>query len=106
MNNIALQQGLRRYAEDQAIWSAKQFGPGRRTVGLTAHIMKECQEVRDDPDDAREWIDIIILAIEGYLRHGGKPEELAEMLEAKQRVNFERAWPAVKPEHEPMEHLK
>ena len=104
--NPALRNGLRRYAEDQSVWSQQQFGPGRRTVGLTAHIVKECQEVREDPDDAREWIDIIILAIEGFLRHGGKASDLGEMLEDKQRTNFERAWPAAGPETEPVEHLK
>jgi hypothetical protein len=49
---------------------------------------------------------VLILAMDGYWRHGGKPEELAEMLEAKQRVNFERAWPPIQPEDQATEHLK
>lgn len=97
---------LTTYIDDQRFWSGKTFGPGRRTLGITAHIRKELAEIESDPDDVREWIDVLILALDGYWRHGGKPEELAEMLEAKQRVNFERAWPAIKPEHEPVEHLR
>ncbi len=94
------------YISAQHAWSVSTFGPGRRTLGITAHIRKELAEIEADPDDVREWIDVIILALDGYWRHGGKPEDLAEMLEAKQRVNFERAWPAIKPEDQPMEHLK
>ncbi len=97
---------ISRYVEDQRVWSDSIFGTGRRTLGVTNHIRKELAEIEADPDDVREWIDVIILAINGYTRHGGKPEELAEMLEAKQRVNFERAWPAMQPEDQPMEHLK
>ena len=90
----------------QRVWSAETFGPGRRTVGLCAHITKELAEIQVDPDDTREWIDVLILALDGYWRHGGKPEELAEMLEAKQLVNFERAWPAWQPEDQATEHLR
>lgn len=94
------------YVARQRTWSDITFGPGRRTVGLCEHIKKELAEIQADPDDVREWIDVIILAMDGYWRHGGKPEELAEMLEAKQRVNFERNWGPMKPEDQPMEHLK
>lgn len=94
------------YVQRQRLWSEVTFGPGRRTIGICEHIKKELAEIQEDPDDVREWIDVLILAMDGYWRHGGKPEELAEMLEAKQRVNFECAWPAVKPEDQPMEHLR
>lgn len=97
---------LERYVTRQMTWSMLTFGLNRRTLGITAHIRKELAEIEADPDDVREWIDVLILALDGFWRHGGKPEELAEMLEGKQRVNFERAWPAIKPEDQPMEHLK
>jgi hypothetical protein len=97
---------LDNYLWAQSTWSADTFGPGRRTIGICEHIKKELAEIQADPDDVREWIDVLILALDGYWRHGGKTEELAEMLEAKQRVNFERAWPAVQPEDHPTEHLK
>jgi ribosome-binding ATPase YchF (GTP1/OBG family) len=94
------------YLHRQRDWSSEIFGTTRRTVGICAHIEKELSEIQDDPDDVREWIDVMILALDGYWRHGGKPEDLAEMLEAKQRVNFERSWPAVQPDHMPTEHLR
>ncbi len=103
---MSIQYWIQYYLQDQQTWSRDTFGPGRRTLGITAHIRKELAEIEADPDDVREWIDVIILALDGYWRHGGKPEDLAEMLEAKQRVNFERAWPAIKPEDQPVEHLK
>ena len=95
------------YLTRQRVWSRQTFGQGRRTIGICAHITKELAEIQADPDDVREWIDVIILALDGFWRHGGKPEELAEMLEAKQRVNFERAWPAeVLPQDVTTEHLR
>jgi hypothetical protein len=97
---------LYHYVERQRVWSNETFGTGRRTLGVTNHIRKELAEIEADPDDVREWVDVIILAINGYTRHGGKPEELAEMLEAKQRVNFERAWPKAGPEDEAVEHIR
>jgi len=94
------------FTRHQRDWSKVVFGEGRRTLGITSHIQLELQEILADPDDVREWIDVIILALDGYWRHGGRIEDLADMLEAKQRVNFERAWPPVQPEDHPTEHLR
>lgn len=92
------------YLERQREWSERTFGPGRRTVGITKHIEKEITEVRNDPDDLMEWIDIMILAIDGFWRAGGHPSQLMEMLEAKQAKNFARKWPPILPEDEITEH--
>lgn len=97
---------LTKYVVAQTAWSRVTFGSSRRTVGICRHIEKELVEIQADPDDAREWIDVMILAIDGYWRHGGKPEELAAMLEGKQRVNFEREWPPIQAEDQPTEHVK
>jgi len=104
--NYDLSDFLLNYVFAQRLWSSETFGPGRRTLGITAHIRKELAEIEADPDDVREWIDLVILAFDGFWRHGGKPEELAEMLEAKQRINFERNWPPIQPQDHPTEHLK
>lgn len=101
-----MQRFLSEYVKQQREWSQATFGAGRRTIGLSKHIAKELAEIQADPGDVREWIDVMILAIDGYWRHGGKPEELAEMLIAKQRVNIERAWPAPQPEDQPTEHIR
>lgn len=87
-------------------WSRRTFGEGRRTVGICRHISKELAEIQADPDDTREWIDVILLAIDGYRRHGGKPEQLAAMLQWKQDHNMEREWPPILPEDQPVEHIK
>ena len=94
------------YLNRQREWSERTFGPGRRTGGITAHIEKECAEIRADPNDRAEWIDVMILAMDGYWRAGGTPEELFSALKAKQAVNFARQWPDRLPEDQPMEHVR
>lgn len=97
---------LERYLYEQLRWSRLTFGNGRRTVGITAHIAKELAEIRAKPDDVEEWIDVVILALDGYWRAGGTPESLAWDLRAKQDKNFARQWPAQKPEDEATEHVR
>jgi hypothetical protein len=87
-------------------WSRRTFGEGRRTVGICRHIQKKLAEIQADPDDTREWIDVILLAFDGYRRHGGRPEQLAAMLQWKQNHNMQREWPPIQPEDLPVEDLK
>ena len=74
-------------------WSQRVFGTGRQTGGLTEHIEKEIAEIRAKPDDLVEWLDVMILAMDGYLRHGGTPETLLPDLERKLGENIARRWP-------------
>src|SRR5690606_19752169 len=46
-------------------FSEKTFSPGRRTKGLCEHIREELKEIEAAPNDLEEWIDIIILGIDG-----------------------------------------
>jgi len=94
------------YLRDAREWSARTFGPGRRTLGVTKHIEKEIAEVRAKPDDLTEWVDIIILACDGYWRHGGQPESLLPDMLAKLAKNKARTWPAPTSEDEPTEHVR
>lgn len=93
------------YLREQRKWSSRTFGDGKRTIGITKHIEKELAEIREAPDDLAEWIDVMILALDGYWRHGGTPETLARDLSQKQAKNFRRAWPPPQPEDHPTEHL-
>jgi hypothetical protein len=85
-------------------WSLRIFGDGKQTAGLTAHIEKEIAEIRAKPDDLAEWIDVMTLALDGYLRHGGSVDTLLRDLEAKQAVNLARTWPQAAGGEGPVEH--
>lgn len=81
------------YLRRQWEWSERTFGPGFRTSGVLNHIRKELAEVEKEPHDLMEWADIIILALDGYWRHGGSAERLLALLQKKQDKNFAREWP-------------
>ena len=85
----AFEDFVRRHGQ----WSQRVFGAGRQTGGLTDHIEKEVAEIRAKPDDLVEWLDVMILAMDGYLRHGGTPEALLRDLERKLGENMARRWP-------------
>ena len=85
-------------------WTYANFGTGRQTLGLTRHIEKELEEIRENPDDLSEWIDVMLLALDGYLRHGGTVETLLRDMQAKQDKNFARQWLPGTDESTPVEH--
>ena len=94
------------YLMRQKNWSKKTFGEGKRTVGICAHISKELHEICGDPHDLTEWIEVIILALDGYWRHGGDPDLIYCHLEAKQNINFGREWPSQTSEDSAAEHIR
>lgn len=77
----------------QRDWSGRTFGPGPRTEGITAHLQKELAEIRSDPLDLKEWIDVAILAFDGAWRTGVEPEAILTAFRAKLEENFARDWP-------------
>jgi hypothetical protein len=77
----------------QRAWSEMTFGPGARTKGVVDHIRKELLEIEGDPTDLTEWIDVVILALDGAWRAGGSPEQIIATMVAKQTKNEGRAWP-------------
>lgn len=93
------------YLARQVEWSRRTFGGGRRTLGLITHIDSELAEIAADPTDLTEWVDVIILALEGAWRSGHTPEEVAMALQAKQERNFRRSWPPPPPEDQPSFHV-
>lgn len=97
---------LRTFLLTQIIWSKKTFGEEKRTKGIIKHIKKELKEIELNPTDLLEWIDVIILAMDGYWRHGGKPGLLLELLEKKQKINFSRDYPFPVSENTPSFHNK
>lgn len=95
-----LQQHLLR----QMAFSHATFGPGTRTKGVVDHIRKELDEVLAGNGDSYEWVDVVILALDGLTRQlayctgtRGDPERVAEiacdMILGKQQRNEARDWP-------------
>jgi hypothetical protein len=77
----------------QREFSARTFGPGARTQGVIAHIRKELAEVEANPTDVFEWVDVILLALDGAWRAGHPPEVIANAILIKQERNEGRQWP-------------
>jgi hypothetical protein len=92
----------------QRAWSKVTFGPGTRTAGVLDHIRKELKEVERDPNDLTEWVDVILLALDGAWRHGHTPEQIASAIEAKQARNESREWPdwRTQPTDRAIEHVR
>lgn len=77
----------------QAEFSEKVFGPGARVAGLVDHIAKELHEVLESEGLLEEWIDVVILALDGCWRSGASPRQIIDALVAKQAKNENRTWP-------------
>ncbi|SDP92281.1 Protein of unknown function [Phyllobacterium sp. YR620] len=82
-------QHLRR----QSTFSQATFGPGERTLGNLDHIRKELIEIEKDPHDLKEWVDVMLLAFDGAMRHGYSPEAISATIMAVQTRNENRIWP-------------
>ena len=77
----------------QRDFSERTFGPGARTAGVCDHIRKELREIEAAPADITEWVDVILLALDGAWRSGATPEGIAAAILAKQTKNEAREWP-------------
>lgn len=77
----------------QKAFSERTFGPGTRTAGVIAHCRKELAEIEAKPDDLFEWVDLILLALDGAWRAGHSPEAIAFGIQTKQSINEIRDWP-------------
>lgn len=97
---------LKHYIERHIEWSNRVFGPEFRCEGLCRHIEKEVNEIRAEPKDLEEWIDVIILAIDGAWRAGYTSFDIVQQLKKKQLVNFNRKWEIPTDPDEPMEHIR
>lgn len=96
------------HIERARAFSERTFGPGARTAGVIAHIRKELAEIEAAPDDLSEWIDVVILALDGAWRAGYSAEQIVEALAGKQSKNEARKWPdwRTAPADGPIEHVR
>lgn len=84
------------HIERQRAFSLRTFGPGHRTHGVCDHIRKELKEVEASPGDLEEWVDVILLALDGAWRSQGPdadPAVIAKAIATKQSKNEDRKWP-------------
>jgi hypothetical protein len=81
------------HLQRQRDFSERTFGPGARTAGVIDHIRKELCEIEAEPEDASEWADVVILALDGFWRAGYTPEQIIAAIVAKQTKNEGRNWP-------------
>jgi hypothetical protein len=88
----------------QMAWSHATFGPGERTAGVIDHIRKELKEVEMANGESSEWVDVVILALDGLTRrlafcngYRADPQRVAltavNMIVGKQSRNEARVWP-------------
>ncbi|MCB1476596.1 MAG: DUF550 domain-containing protein [Rhodobiaceae bacterium] len=77
----------------QIRFSIGTFGPGLRTKGVCDHIRKELAEIEQAPTDLEEWVDAIILSLDGAWRTGATAEQICIAIEAKLSKNEKREWP-------------
>lgn len=77
----------------QRAYSELTFGPGMRTAGTIDHIRKELLEIAADPTDLGEWVDVVILGLDGAWRSGWWPQQIIDAIIARQTRNEARSWP-------------
>lgn len=88
----------------QMAFSHSTFGPGTRTNGVIDHIRKELVEVEQSGGSSDEWVDVVILALDGLTRQlaycrgfRDDPHKVADaacaMIVGKQTRNEARNWP-------------
>lgn len=96
----------------QQAFSFRTFGPpgeGQKPEGVIAHIEKEIRdELKRDPTNLREWVDLNILAFDGAMKAGYSPEQIVRTLVAKQSRNERRTWPdwRTMPRERAIEHVR
>lgn len=98
------------YLTDSQDWSKATFGPPtpQSYKSILAHIEEEVEEVRKDPYDIEEWMDIVILGLDGAFRSGATPEKICTTLQKKLFKNQNRQWPDWRTAEpgKPINHIK
>lgn len=96
------------HLERQRRFSLDTFGPGRRTEGVCDHIRKELLEIDLSPTDLEEWVDVMLLALDGAWRAGYTSEDICLAIAAKQAKNEARDWPDWRdqPSDKAIEHVR
>ncbi len=101
---------LAAFFDTKAQWARETFGPGYRTAAIIKHIKKELEvEIAAKPTDLEEWVDVILIAMDGAARAGHNGAAFVAMLVNKQTRNLARVWPdwrTMNSQDEPIEHVR
>ena len=98
---------LAEFADNHAAWSRRTFGDNRNPAGILDHIRKELREIASKPDDVFEWVDVILLAMDGAARFAGADGlHIAGAIIAKHLANCERTWPTGGDPDHAVEHVR
>jgi len=92
------------YIKEHKEWSLNAFGDRPTYLSVCSHIEKELKEIHQNPHDLEEWIDVMILAIDGAWRAGYTAEDIVTMLTIKQQKNKGRRWVIPENPNDPIEH--
>lgn len=85
---------LAAFFDEKKEWSLKTFGPGDRYTGVVEHIRSELKEIERNPSDLVEWVDVVLLAMDGAWRSArADGKAFTAALSAKQEKNVCRKWP-------------
>lgn len=97
---------LKQHLIRQMAFSHATFGPGNRWEGIVDQIKKEIIELEESGGECEEWVDIVILALDGLTRslafslgNGLRQnpniasQTAINMIAAKQTENESRQWP-------------
>jgi hypothetical protein len=97
---------LASFIKSQRAFSLKTFGDKYDAKRITAHIRKELLEV-EESGDLSEWVDVILLALDGAWRSGASPEKICAALIGKLKINRARKWPDWRKVNngQPIEHI-
>ena len=96
---------LAAFYDRKAEWSRATFGGGSRWRGLIEHIRAELDEIASEPSDLTEWVDVVLLAMDGAARAGHDGEAFVRALLAKHEINTRRTWPRNEDQDRPTLHL-
>jgi hypothetical protein len=90
---------------EQEAFSEATF-PGITPLAVARHLRSEADELIASPTDRLEWVDALLLSIDGARRAGMTCDELLALAFRKIEINRQRQWPAVVDVNESVEHIR
>lgn len=85
--------GLVRFLRDLMEFQHEAFGDRQTIEGVISHVDEEVVEIKADPTDRKEWLDLMTLGVSAFRRLGDTPESLAEAWRGRLEVLKGRTYP-------------